>query len=527
MPTFNFTSPEGKNYTINGPEGATKEQAFQILQTQIGGGAPPVPTRPQDQIPGPIGLPKQAPPQQPAIAPPPQGGFLDALKGAGETALTLGTGAVAAPIGAARGLYEGLTGGKLGTEAGTRQAEKKGGELAERLTYAPKTEQGKQYTGALGDFFKAAGVEALGGLGGEVSALGEAAKVAKPLIATKAAPAVQALREAPEALGKVGSAAKSVAGKAITKGLGIDQDALALAQKAQDYGINVRPDMISNNKVAKMIGEALEKVPLSGSKAEARQEAFNVALIKQIGGDPKAKRLNPEVFAAALNKSGKEIGRIGEQYGVKIDAPIQTVLKDFGKEAKSFETKDVRNIVNSYLKEIQEKTTDGTLDGTAFKKLNSKISRQAASTSNGDLKNALSGLQEIMHDALEKSIPKDELKAWNTARTQYAKAKTIEPLVAKSKYGDISGPELMSRVTADKAGKSRMAKGAAGDLGDLARIGQLIKEPGSSGTAERGLAYGILGGGALANPAATAGVYGAANLYNRLGSYLIPPPPKP
>ena len=36
MPTFEFTSPEGKSYTVEGPEGATKEQAFEILQTQIG-----------------------------------------------------------------------------------------------------------------------------------------------------------------------------------------------------------------------------------------------------------------------------------------------------------------------------------------------------------------------------------------------------------------------------------------------------------------------------------------------------------
>ncbi len=37
MPTFEFTSPEGKTYTVNGPEGSTKEQAFQILQQQLGG----------------------------------------------------------------------------------------------------------------------------------------------------------------------------------------------------------------------------------------------------------------------------------------------------------------------------------------------------------------------------------------------------------------------------------------------------------------------------------------------------------
>lgn len=37
MPSFTFTSPEGQKYTVNGPEGATQEQAFAILQGQIGG----------------------------------------------------------------------------------------------------------------------------------------------------------------------------------------------------------------------------------------------------------------------------------------------------------------------------------------------------------------------------------------------------------------------------------------------------------------------------------------------------------
>jgi hypothetical protein len=36
MPAFTFTSPDGKSYTVNGPDGATKEQAFSMLQKQLG-----------------------------------------------------------------------------------------------------------------------------------------------------------------------------------------------------------------------------------------------------------------------------------------------------------------------------------------------------------------------------------------------------------------------------------------------------------------------------------------------------------
>lgn len=42
MPVFTFTSPEGKEYEVEGPEGATESQAFEILQTQLGQQAEPL-----------------------------------------------------------------------------------------------------------------------------------------------------------------------------------------------------------------------------------------------------------------------------------------------------------------------------------------------------------------------------------------------------------------------------------------------------------------------------------------------------
>ena len=38
MPQFTFEDPSGQRHTIEGPEGATKEQAFQILQQHLGSG---------------------------------------------------------------------------------------------------------------------------------------------------------------------------------------------------------------------------------------------------------------------------------------------------------------------------------------------------------------------------------------------------------------------------------------------------------------------------------------------------------
>jgi hypothetical protein len=40
MPTFDFTAPDGKSYSVDGPEGATSAQAFQKLQQHLGSSAP-------------------------------------------------------------------------------------------------------------------------------------------------------------------------------------------------------------------------------------------------------------------------------------------------------------------------------------------------------------------------------------------------------------------------------------------------------------------------------------------------------
>lgn len=40
MPTFDFTAPDGKSYSVDGPDGATPEQAFKILQDHLGGPKP-------------------------------------------------------------------------------------------------------------------------------------------------------------------------------------------------------------------------------------------------------------------------------------------------------------------------------------------------------------------------------------------------------------------------------------------------------------------------------------------------------
>jgi hypothetical protein len=101
--------------------------------------------------------------------------FTQKLGGAGETALAMGTGMVGGVVGPVAGLVKGVTGGKYGTREGMREADKFGGEVAQSLTYQPRTQTGQDLTQSVGNAFQNSGLIAVAPMAGEVSALSRAA----------------------------------------------------------------------------------------------------------------------------------------------------------------------------------------------------------------------------------------------------------------------------------------------------------------------------------------------------------------
>jgi len=61
----------------------------------------------------------------------------------------------------------------------------------------------------------------------------------------------------------------------------------------------------------------------------------------------------------------------------------------------------------------------------------------------------------------------------------------------------------------------KRSSGRRGNIGDLARIGQLMKEPPSSGSAERGLVGTMMGAGAYIDPVTGTLTAAALNLLSR------------
>lgn len=436
----------------------------------------------------------------------------DAVEASGEPLIAGVYNTGVAGVGNLVGAAKTLTSGKYGTQEGISEGQKAMDEFIQKHSYTPRSEGARNVLETVGKVVEKTGLQGLNPAEGVMAA--QALKDAP--ISTVASRAVQASKSA-------------VAEKAAAAGQKfILPENRVLAQKASDLGITIRPDMLSDNKFMRMIGEAFEKVPFSGSKAEVRQIGFNRAIMGQLGVDLKSgvRRLTSDVFDKAMNKSGGVIGDVSKRTPINLAAEdpagFDGQLSAFVDNAKKFETSDHARIAENYVNELRAKAQNGVIPGEAFRKINSQIGTRLRSTKDGDLRRVLSDLQDTMQDALERQAKPEDVAALKVARQQYAIGKTIEPLVAKTKNGDISPAGLMGAMTSDSAKKSLMARGKAGAMGDLAKIGQaFLKEPSSSNTTERALTYGLMGGaagaGATIEPHTAAGVYGAANLYNRLG----------
>ena len=136
-------------------------------------------------------LADQIPDQRRQIAPQPEPSLLDRyVKGPAEAGAALLTGTGAAVAGNLAGMWQGITGGKYGTPEGAREAAQHAQDVTESLTYAPRSEAGKEALGTVEDAFNASKLAGIG----PTEAITLAGLTGGPLRAAKAASA------APEAV---------------------------------------------------------------------------------------------------------------------------------------------------------------------------------------------------------------------------------------------------------------------------------------------------------------------------------------
>lgn len=298
------------------------------------------------------------------------------------------------------------------------------------------------------------------------------------------------------AAGVVGQGLAAGAGKLASGAVSrMDDASAALARKAEGFGLKLGLPNLSDNALVRTAASQMERLPFSGAtkRANANQAAFNREVANTFGA--KSDKITPDVFAAAKNKLQNGFETLSARNSLRLDtghvAQIKTVLDEATRLGGSDTARMVRGWAHELLGKVDK---DGVIPGKAYQSFDSRLGKVLKS--GGEPAHYLGQLRDTVRAAMDSSISASDRAAWKTVRKQYAALKTVEPLVAKSEAGNISPQALMGRVTADGAGKTRMATGRAGALGDLARIGQrFLKASPNSGTADRLLVNAAVGGG--------------------------------
>lgn len=298
----------------------------------------------------------------------------------------------------------------------------------------------------------------------------------------------------PAAVRATGGAANALAGR-------VDPQTAQLAATARNqFNIPVGAGEISANPTIRFLNSVVNKLPGSGGVAHhaEMQTSFNRSVANTFGED--APRITPQVMAQARDRIGTVFEGVAQRTPViHADPQLATELRQTIHNAQATMTagevepliRQVHNIAS-----LVDPQTN-TITGEIYQNLTRRGTPldRAMQSPNPNIRHSARDIREALDGAMERSAPADVVGDLRQARGQWRNLRTVEPLVAKAPTGDISPALLQGRVNTSFKGTHGAAYGGGGDLKTLSDIGQrFMKEPPSSGTAERGMLMHILGG---------------------------------
>lgn len=533
MPTFDFTAPDGKTYSVNGPEGATAEQAFAILQSQIGKKSPPA-----------AAVPAAGPSM-----------LADVAKSAGTGVVKGAIGLAGMPGDIAHALYRAgqWAGDKLGLPSLPEAADKafrntlpvppsKITENVEALTaplYEPKTTVG-EYAQTVGEFLPAAAAGP-GGIARRV-----AMQAMLPAVASETAGQLTKGTEAEPYARFAGAVASpfavSAARRAMTP-LPIDSARAVMADTLRREGVGLTAGQRSGSDALRYAESTLGDAPFAGGKAsgayERQAEQFTRAALAKAGET--ADRATPEVMRRMSDRIGAQFDDLATRNTAVADPQFIVDLQADWNGYKNLVSAPNRvPAVENFAREVidQLKRNANSLPGNVYQSLRSRMEAAARSITNTEARNAIRDMRTSLDGLMERSIAKanpDDLGAWRDARRQYRNMMILEQAAASAgenaALGLISPRALRQAAATGRQGRRGYVRGQ-GDFADLARAGNALMLPmPQSGSAPRVLmsSGGALLGSALAGEpfslAALAGIaapgaFGRALMSRPVQSYL-------
>lgn len=390
---------------------------------------------------------------------------------------------------------------------------------------------------------KVTGNALLGGAAAPAAAVPAAVGAVVGDQAAQAAPdwAKPAVELTGNALG-AGAAAKTGASVLATSPEVADVAAMARDQ----YGINLTAPQLGN-PLAAHANDLSKYVPFSGYASDAGviQGQYNRAWSRLIGQD--SDKITPDVMRQAQQTIGSGMDAVEQNNNVTLDNTTVGNLARIETNARSSLPDSEYAVISRQLDNLlQNVQPGGTISGTTYGNLIGKGSPldAAVHSSDSNIANYAGQIKSELQDSLSRSLSPEDAANYTNLRGQYKVLKSVvQPAMlradslggASPSLGDIS-PAAVRQLVNTSYG-SDIAQAAPGEVParDLARIGQMMKEPGSSNTAERSavlatalkaveLGSAALGGHLVGGLGATVGTPAAIMLGARLGGAALRSP---
>jgi hypothetical protein len=245
--------------------------------------------------------------QQQNAPAPQQPGVMDQIVGAGETALTLGTGAVGGTLGTLAGTLQGLSqqilSGQFGTPEAVRAVEKAAAAGAQALTYQPRTQAGQEQVQAVGQVLANVLPPVLPAIAAP-GAVMQAARTAAPTVGAARQIAGAAGQRAATATGQAIARPVQAATTAVRETLGMETPAVATTAPAAGArvsgGAAATPEAMRRTTTAESLPVPVQLTKGAATR-DAQQLAFEKEQIKSDLGGPLRQRAEENNLQALQN----------------------------------------------------------------------------------------------------------------------------------------------------------------------------------------------------------------------------------
>jgi hypothetical protein len=358
MARFNVTAPDGSIIPVDAPAGATEQDAIAFAASVYKPSAqvnkPPATSNPLvNQIPG----SSVRAPASTAAPERPESGFFGKLMAPVETAVTLGTSAITAPIVEGAKIYGALTSGKFGTQQGIKAGEETGRKVQQffQPTVSPESEAQTQ---AIGNMLASTGLQ-----GVPLNMLGD--------IQRGFAPATRAVADATRA--PVAARAARIQEANVAQSYA-NAPMIDAAEAARRIGGAI-PPAISNPTKANVIKGKLVGAELEQKFAKDNEVAVTDRVRKDLGVKPNEKLIPELNDAGELNKNSpitRALDEASKPYDVirKMEAlttPKESIdalasLKRPAPIGGDTKTAAINGLVDDAVKKLQQ-TTSGAFSG--------------------------------------------------------------------------------------------------------------------------------------------------------------------